>query len=96
MAGFSCAKHDERFDYNEAQVKEFVKPGITRAELSARFGAALSETEDPDGTTVLLYRRGQVYKSAKELLADKGGFTGFQVRENKVVRWDAITSGPTR
>jgi hypothetical protein len=97
LSAWSCAKHRDARDYEEVDVKTFVTPGISRSVLVSRFGAAELETTAADGTVVLIFHRPTIYVNGKEHLADKEGFTGFKVylRDDKVLSWDAITSGAT-
>ena len=95
--GFGCDRQKQQPGYDETAVRNYVKPGLTQSELSARFGDPWLETTASDGSKVLIYHRPFVYVDGKERDADKEGFTGFKVylQDNKVIRWDPITSGPT-
>jgi len=85
----SCGSNSEkRSDYSEKDVREFLKPGIARAEISTRFGIPIFETAASDGTTVLIYHRPfPVHRKERQ-----AGFSGFKVylRENKLISWDPI------
>lgn len=92
----SCTKNRSVRDYDEAEVRKLVVPGVSRAALYARFGKPKSEMQADDGTAVLVFHRPFIYVQGREHLEDKEGFTGFTVRlkNDTAVQWDPITSGP--
>ena len=92
----SCEKPRVHSDYDEATVKKLVVPGTTRSEIYSYFGKPLYETKTSNGETVLIYHRPTKSFRTEDLLADKGGFSGFEVyfRDDKVLGWEPIISGP--
>jgi len=85
-------------DYTEEQAREFLKVGIERRAISARFGEPVSETVAADGGVVLVYHRPFRVRGT-ESPPQTVHFTGFTVylREGKLVRWEPIignTSAP--
>ena len=92
----SCEKRGVYSDYDEAVVKKLVVPGTTRSEIYSYFGKPMHENKTSNGETVLIYRRPTQSFRTEDLMADKGGFSGFEVYflDDKVLGWEPITSGP--
>jgi hypothetical protein len=80
-------------DYTEQEAKEFLKIGVERSAISARFGQPISDTQTGEGGEVLIYHR-PFRTRATAPSPGKYHFTGFSVylRDNKLVRWEPITA----
>jgi len=75
-------------EYDEAKVKEIVRPGAARGVIVSSFGKPVYEASTEDGGVVLIYRMRPRHST------EKNAFGGFEVylRNDKVVGWDRITS----
>jgi hypothetical protein len=98
LSVFSCRKAANPSDYDEQFVKDTIKPGMSRQEVLSYFGKPLIESAAQEGATVMVYRKATKSFRTKDMLEDKGGFDGFEVfiRDDKVLEWHPITSGPMR
>jgi hypothetical protein len=83
-----CDDHRDRLtNYTEEQVREIVKPGMTRESILAVFGKPLREKDEPSAGYYEM-----IYVMQLPLRERDFQFTGFEVFlvNGRVVKWEPV------
>jgi hypothetical protein len=87
--GLNCAGCQKPRSFTEEEVKQFIRPGMSKSEIVQHFGKPSSEMDAGNGIITLDYLNRDEPGRLREY-----EFSGFEVfvRDEKVLRWSAVHS----